>query len=97
MRGDQHIFLFADAFVRASNPANPAADATEAARRVDMAPKYAQLAFSDSAIVGLFAFICQDDYDEFGTRFLGARHWQELRNRHAEIGSLIVSNQMPGK
>lgn len=91
LRDDQKIFLFPDSFVRAAIPANPVADAAEAERRVHMAPKFAQLAFSNSAIVGVFPFLYQDDYIEWGQPFLGTRFWPALREAHAEIGRKVVS------
>ncbi len=64
-------------------------DPAQASLRVGRADKYLQLAYSEAAVVGLFAFLYQDDYVEESKRFLGVRHWPALQQRYREIGAAI--------
>jgi hypothetical protein len=90
MRSDQSLFLFADAFVVESIPPDPALDAEQARLRTWRAEQYRQLALSDTAIIGLFAFLYQDDYVEADQRFLGVRHWPDLQGRYRSLGHFIT-------
>ncbi len=90
MNADQRIFLFADAFVVETKPVDPAVDAEQARLRAWRAEQYRQLALTDSAVVGLFAFLYQDDYVEGTQRFLGVKHWPELQERYISIGRSIT-------
>lgn len=90
MRSDQRLFLFADAFVVESIPPDPALDAEQARLRKWRAEQYRQLALSDTAIVGLFPFLYQDDYDEGDKRFLGVKHWPDLQERYRLLGQFIT-------
>jgi hypothetical protein len=54
------------------------------------ASQYRQLALSEPAIVGLFAFLYQDDYTEESQRFLGVRHWPRLRDAYESLGTFIT-------
>lgn len=86
----QRLFLFSDAFVRSSQPPDAGRDAAEAQLRVTRARQYYQLAVSEPAIVGLFAFLYQDDYAEDGQTFLGVGHWPELRATYRELGAALT-------
>lgn len=87
---DQRLFLFSDAFVVEAMPGDPALDAEQARLRTWRAEQYRQLALSDASIIGLFAFLYQDDYVEGAQRFLGVRHWPELQARYISIGRFIT-------
>ncbi|MCM2324104.1 MAG: hypothetical protein NDJ90_12660 [Oligoflexia bacterium] len=90
LSAEQKIFLFADGFVSEANPPSPAHDLLEAGLRLELAERYYQLAASDSAVIGLFGFLFQDDYIEGSERFLGIRHWPELQKKYRQIGMTIT-------
>lgn len=90
LRSHQRLFLFSDAFVRQAVPNNPSDDAAQAELRLLRASQYRQLALSDPTIVGLFAFLYQDDYTEESRRFLGVSHWPRLRDAYGSLGSFIT-------
>ena len=86
----QKIFLFADGFLRATEPADADRDAAQAAQRVNRADQFLALALSEPRIVGLFVFLYQDDYVEESRRFLGVRHWPALQQKFRGIGRMIT-------